>query len=273
MTPSPTPTSRLTNYQLQLSENFRDIKALFLKLESRIETSIQDNTDTINVPRCSLIAPVPEVATRLIRDCIWKFNFKSNDLVKVQANKNKPIWKTDVYFNKSSNKELVLELLAYLGQCSSMKAYTKRIIMRIPTRTFVGDVAKKRRLLRHGSRQMFVAEKPYFNRRRVAYHSNKDAIVSVMGNDCSALIQKAVMSEGESEDEIPRVSDRRMIRTIRPSWKSNEFNQSNALMDSYSLLGLGVNVRQMLLRVFDCVADLAVPERITPPLSQWALRE
>ncbi|KAG2190753.1 hypothetical protein INT47_007246, partial [Mucor saturninus] len=51
------------------------------------------------------------------------------------------------------------------------------------------------------------------------------------------------------------------------------FNQLIELLDSYSLLGLGVNVRQMLPRVFGRVADLAVPEGLSSSLPQWSLRQ
>ncbi|KAG2192666.1 hypothetical protein INT47_009236 [Mucor saturninus] len=204
-------------------------------------------------------------AFRHIRDYLWRPNFRSNNPAMVQANNNRPRWRTEVHFNESPNKELVLELLAYLGPTFINTGLRQRDLWDSVYRNFCRRRRQERaspeaRVAANARARKAGREADHFHRRRMAYLSNKDAIDNAIGNDCSALIQKAAMSEGESEDEFPGVPGWRMIRTVRPGWRSDEFNQLIELLDSYSLLGLGVNVRQMLPRVFGRVADLAVPE-------------
>ncbi|KAG2191853.1 hypothetical protein INT47_002868 [Mucor saturninus] len=212
-----------------------------------------------------------------IRRYLKTQNFRSNNPDLVEANNRKPSWRTDVAFNESPNKELVLEIMAYLQPRFLESGLRYPDLRRYIYTNFNGRRTQEKKSFekraeanarsRRNGRQA-----DHLTRRREAYSNNKAAIDQEMDRDCSNLIQKAAMSEGESDDEGSDASFGRRILTARPSWRSDEFNHFLELVDDYVLAGLGTRHCQMLRRKFGRVDEVAVPEGMVPPPPEWAVR-
>ncbi|OAD65930.1 hypothetical protein PHYBLDRAFT_152957 [Phycomyces blakesleeanus NRRL 1555(-)] len=81
------------------------------------------------------------------------------------------------------------------------------------------------------------------------------------------------MTEGESEDNMPGVSSNCAIRTVHPSWRSDEYNHFLVVVDDFISNHMDFNSGQMLKRSFGRDAVLAVPPRLTSLLPHWAFRD
>ncbi|KAL0084117.1 hypothetical protein F4703DRAFT_1859151 [Phycomyces blakesleeanus] len=112
-----------------------------------------------------------------------------------------------------------------------------------------------------------------FDCHELAYSIYKADIDTLMGKDCEGLINKAAMSEDESKDEIPGVPGNCVLCTVRPFWRSDEYNQFLEHVNKAMLRCLNLNVRQMAKKTFGRDADLAVLSQLKYSLSQWAFRD
>ncbi|OAD78054.1 hypothetical protein PHYBLDRAFT_68440 [Phycomyces blakesleeanus NRRL 1555(-)] len=113
----------------------------------------------------------------------------------------------------------------------------------------------------------------HFDRHELTYHTFKAEINVKVGKSCDGLLQKEAMSEGESEDDMLGVSSNHAICTVRPSWRSDEYNHFLAVVDDFMRNCMDFNSRQMLKRSFGRDAVLAVLPRLTSLLPHWAFRD
>ncbi|OAD78049.1 hypothetical protein PHYBLDRAFT_164929 [Phycomyces blakesleeanus NRRL 1555(-)] len=109
--------------------------------------------------------------------------------------------------------------------------------------------------------------------RVLAYKDNKEAIDLVMLRDCANTLQKAVMSDGESADEMDEDDIKHVIHIVQSGWRSNECNRFIALVDTYAIQAMGSSANQRIRRITTSVSNSAVPYNISPNFPQWALRD
>ncbi|OAD78118.1 hypothetical protein PHYBLDRAFT_164992 [Phycomyces blakesleeanus NRRL 1555(-)] len=221
----------------------------------------------------------------LIQSQLRDPKFRSNDAALIAANDSKSSWNTKIHFNRFPNKKLTLALMAYLKpklaadglRPSKIRSsiYTNcgdsdtRMLDLSHIRTYsywdsvvaiILRCSAERKLLsaldagRSRSRRASQAT-TNFDCRELAYSICKADIDTLMGKDRKGLINKAPISEGELEDEIPGVLGNHVICTVRPSWRSNEYNQFLGYVDVAVLKCLNLNVRQMAKKTFGRDAD------------------
>ncbi|OAD67066.1 hypothetical protein PHYBLDRAFT_163564 [Phycomyces blakesleeanus NRRL 1555(-)] len=214
----------------------------------------------------------------LIRGELKKHNFKSNKPELVAANDSKRSWDVNVDYRLPPNRQLMHDLHAYLAPkvvgTSVRQADISDCIYTnfCGTRRRVKESYEARKKTNSRSRKAG-RETDHFDRRELTYHTFKAEIDMKVGKSCDGLLQKEAMSEGESEDDMPGVSSNRAIRTVRPSWRSDEYNHFLAVVDDFMRNRMDFNSRQMLKRSFGRDAVLAVPPRLTSLLPHWAFRD
>ncbi|OAD76916.1 hypothetical protein PHYBLDRAFT_142422 [Phycomyces blakesleeanus NRRL 1555(-)] len=206
----------------------------------------------------------------LIRGELKKHNFKSNKPELVAANDSKHSWDVNVDYRLLPNRQLMHDLHAYLAPKANISdcIYTNFC----GTRRQVKESYKARKKTNSRSRKAG-QETDHFDRRELTYHTFKAEIDVKVGKSCDGLLQKEAMSEGKSEDDMPGVSSNCAIRTVRPSWRSNEYNHFLAVVNDFMRNRMDFNSRQMLKRPFGIDAVLAVPPRLTSLLPHWAFRD
>ncbi|OAD66890.1 hypothetical protein PHYBLDRAFT_174908 [Phycomyces blakesleeanus NRRL 1555(-)] len=214
----------------------------------------------------------------LIRGELKKHNFKSNKPELVAANDSKRSWDVNVDYRLPPNRQLMHDLHAYLAPkvvgTSVRQADISDCIYTnfCGTRRRVKESYEARKKTNSRSRKAG-RETDHFDRRELTYHTFKAEIDMKVGKSCDGLLQKEAVSEGESEDDMPGVSSNRAIRTVRPSWRSDEYNHFLAVVDDFMRNRMDFNSRQMLKRSFGRDAVLAVPPRLTSLLPHWAFRD
>ncbi|ESO04502.1 hypothetical protein HELRODRAFT_184699, partial [Helobdella robusta] len=185
-----------------------------------------------------------------------KHNFKSNKPELVAANDSKRSWDVNVDYRLPPNRQLMHDLHAYLAPkvvgTSVRQADISDCIYTnfCGTRRRIKESYESRKKTNSRSRRAG-RETDYFDCCELTYHTFKAEIDVKVDKSCDGLLQKEEMSESESKDDIPGVSSNREIRTVRPSWRSDE----------------------MLKRSFGRDAVLAVPPRLTSLLPHWAFRD
>ncbi|OAD67634.1 hypothetical protein PHYBLDRAFT_173965 [Phycomyces blakesleeanus NRRL 1555(-)] len=204
--------------------------------------------------------------------------FRSNNAALIAANDSKSSWNTEIHFNRSPNKELTLALMAYLKpKFAAGRLRPSEIRSSIYT-NFCGRCSAERKspsALDAGRSRSRRASRATtnFDCHELAYSIYKADIDTLMGKDCEGLINKAAMSENESKDEIPGVPGNCVLCTVRPFWRSDEYNQFLEHVNKAMLRCLNLNVRQMAKKTFGRDADLAVPSQLKYSLPQWAFRD
>ncbi|OAD71079.1 hypothetical protein PHYBLDRAFT_148296 [Phycomyces blakesleeanus NRRL 1555(-)] len=123
------------------------------------------------------------------------------------------------------------------------------------------ELPETRRALNTNSRRSG-CETDNYTCRCLAYDVNKADIDLKMGRNCSGLIQKLVMSEGESDDDMSPSQPRNKIR----------LNKFITEVDSFVVKQLGANSHQLLKGVYGRTVESTVPIDLDLALSQWALK-
>ncbi|OAD74325.1 hypothetical protein PHYBLDRAFT_71405 [Phycomyces blakesleeanus NRRL 1555(-)] len=206
----------------------------------------------------------------LIRGELKKHNFKSNKPELVAANDSKCSWDVNIDYRLPPNRQLMHDLHAYLAPKADISdcIYTNFC----GTRRRVKESYEARKKTNSWSRKAG-QETNHFDHCELTYHTFKTEIDMKVGKSCDGLLQKEAMSEGESEDDMPGVSSNRAIRTVHPSWRSDEYNHFLAVVDDFMHNRMDFNSRQMLKRSFGRDAVLAVPPRLTSLLPHWVFRD
>ncbi|KAG2190838.1 hypothetical protein INT47_005588 [Mucor saturninus] len=240
------------------------------------------NSPAIPVAPVALLPVVPTKQTNndvytAIRKYMWKPKFSSRITAEILANNNKPRWNTDVPFNQSPNKELVVRILNYLEPKFESKGMRRSDLHKNLHTNFRSQSSKDKKsssakaAVNTRSRRANRAGESH-SRRLNAYLDNEDAINEMMGKDCANMIIREAMSEGESDVETSESGTKRVIRTVRPGWRSDEFNRLITIVDSHVLDGMGLHSHQFLPRVFKSVSNSAAPNDVVSRLPQWAFR-
>ncbi|OAD77712.1 hypothetical protein PHYBLDRAFT_164604 [Phycomyces blakesleeanus NRRL 1555(-)] len=306
----PTPNRRLapslasTDVQLlqalnAMKEEMKAMKDKITLMDTRIGVVITGNATAINgidalsalpasahvptnVASTSAALPITESSDTnavfgYIHGYMWNPKLKSRDQAEIQANAIKPKWAVDVRFDRSPNRELVKQLLYYLEKKFAGTDMRTRDLRKCIYTNFCSrrrqqrELPETRRALNTNSRRSG-RETDNYTRRRLAYDAYKADIDLKMGRNCSGLIQKSVMSEGESDDDMSPSQPRNEIRVARPSWRSDELNKFITEVDSFVVKQLGANSRQLLKRVYGRTVESTVPIDLDPALPQWALK-
>ncbi|OAD65119.1 hypothetical protein PHYBLDRAFT_171282 [Phycomyces blakesleeanus NRRL 1555(-)] len=213
-----------------------------------------------------------------IHNLMWKPKLSLRTPENILANNLKPRWDTNVAFNKSPNREIAERLLSNLERrfgSSSMRwsDLQKRLHTNFTSRTrrermSDDEIAETNALTRRAARA-----DDNECRRVLAYKDNKKAIDLVMLRDCANTLQKAVMSDGESADEMDEDGIKHVIHIVQPGWRSDECNRFIALVDTYAVQAMGSSANQRIRRITTSVSNSAVPDNISPNFPRWALRD
>ncbi|OAD80864.1 hypothetical protein PHYBLDRAFT_161502 [Phycomyces blakesleeanus NRRL 1555(-)] len=201
-------------------------------------------------------------------NAVFNPKLKSRDQAEIQANAIKPKWAVDVRFDRSLNRELVKQLLYYLEKKFAGTDMRTRNLHKCIYTNFCSRHRQQRELLE--TRQSLNT-----NSRRSGCETDdtyKADIDLKMSQNCSGLIQKLVMSEGESDNDMSPSQPRNEIRVACPSWRSDELNKFITEVDSFVVKQLGANSHQLLKRVYGRTVESAVSIDLDPALPQWALK-
>ncbi|OAD68442.1 hypothetical protein PHYBLDRAFT_173438 [Phycomyces blakesleeanus NRRL 1555(-)] len=233
------------------------------------QTSASVSLDNLSVAASSIVripaGIAPEISCenkgKVFVRYMRRDKFTSNDSTLVSANETKPRWETDVFFNRSPNKEIVANLLGYL-----LPKFVRQGIKTSEFRTMVQAAtnARGRRAAR---------ETEHFNRRVMAYVLNKDVIDALMKRNCSGMMIRSAMSEGESEDEFPGRPCKCIVKVTRPFWRSDDFNNLIFNIDEIVKENLGNNICQLLDRNLTSLSEKPVPNDIALCFPPWTLRD
>ncbi|OAD65481.1 hypothetical protein PHYBLDRAFT_176076 [Phycomyces blakesleeanus NRRL 1555(-)] len=288
----PTPNRRLapslasTDVQLlqalnAMKEEMTAMKDKITLMDTRIGVVITGNATAINgidvlsalpvsahvptsVASTSAALPITESSdtnTVFVRIHSWLY---VEPKAKIQANAIKP-------------KELVKQLLYYLEKKFAGTDLRTRDLRKCMYTNFCSrrcqqrELPETRRALNTNSRRSG-RETDNYTRHHLAYDAYKADIDLKMGQNCSGLIQKSVMSEGKSDDDMSPPQPRNEIRVARPSWRSDKLNKFITEVDSFVVKQLGANSRQLLKRVYGRTVESTVPIDLDPALPQWALK-
>ncbi|KAG2191150.1 hypothetical protein INT47_012156 [Mucor saturninus] len=283
---------------LTISNDVGFLKQAYTTMNGQSGTNVGGNTNTGQPSNAGPVVPVavaPVVSTtgnvlpepkpkdlteviRLIHGYMWTPRFRSNDQAEIEANNRKPRWNTKVFFNDSPNKELVDNLMAFLVQRSRdprlrNSDIREKVHNHFRSRCHLESQTSSKRDAAKAKTRRSSREGDHLKRRGLTYAKNKAAIDAAMGRDCSNLIQKGAMSDGESGDETPGTPGVRIVHVKRPSWRSNEFNHFLEMVDLYARVDLGNNSRQLMERRFHSVVTKPVPDSMLPPPPQWTVRD
>ncbi|OAD67048.1 hypothetical protein PHYBLDRAFT_151991 [Phycomyces blakesleeanus NRRL 1555(-)] len=292
----PTPNCRLapslasTDVQLlqalnAIKEEMKAMKDKITLMDTRIGVVITGNATTINGIDALSALPAPaHVSTSVaftsaalptaessdtnavfgyIYGYMWNPKLKSRDQAEIQVNAIKPKWAVDVRFDRSPNRELVKQLLYYLEKKFAGTDMRTRDLRKCIYTNFCSrhrqqrELPETRRALNTNSRRSG-RETDNYTCRRLAYDAYKADIDLKMGRNCSGLIQKLVMSEGESDNDMS------------PSQPRNEIclNKFITEVDSFVVKQLSANSCQLLKRVYDRTVESTVPTDLDSALPQ-----
>ncbi|OAD65786.1 hypothetical protein PHYBLDRAFT_175748 [Phycomyces blakesleeanus NRRL 1555(-)] len=280
-----------------------NVEQTLTNMNGRIGVLATTSTNTISaidsLARTPLAAPVraeltvaaPVVIsnhepTREESNAVYKPKLSLRTPENILANNLKPRWDTNVAFNKSPNREIAKRLLSNLERrfgSSSMRRsdLQKRLHTNFTSRTHCkrmsdDEIAETNALTQRAARAddmsiMLI----YINEchRVLAYKDNKEAIDLVMLRDCANTLQKAVMSDGESANEIDEDGIKHVIHIVQPGWRSDECNRFIALVDTYAVQAMGSSANQRIRRITTSVSNSAVLDNISPNFPWWALRD
>ncbi|OAD68824.1 hypothetical protein PHYBLDRAFT_149834 [Phycomyces blakesleeanus NRRL 1555(-)] len=162
-----------------------------------------------------------------IYNLMWKSKLSLRTPENILANNLKPRWDTNIAFNKSLNREIAKTLLFNLERRFSSSSMRQ------------SDLRK--RVARADDNEC---------RRVLAYKNNKEGIDLVMLRDCANTLQKAVLSDGESANEMDKDGIKHVIHIAMES-----------------------SANQRICRITTSVSNSAVQNNISSNFTQWALRD
>ncbi|OAD74562.1 hypothetical protein PHYBLDRAFT_144997 [Phycomyces blakesleeanus NRRL 1555(-)] len=196
----------------------------------------------------------------------------------ILANNLKPRWDINVAFNKSLNREIAERLLSNLEHrfgSSSMRwsDLQKRLHTNFTSRTrrermSDDEIAETNALIQRAARA-----DDNECRCVLAYKDNKEAIDLVMLRACANTLQKAVMSDGESANEMDEDGIKHVIHIVQLGWRSDECNCCIALVDTYAVQAMGSSANQRICKITTSVSNSAVPDNISHNFPWWTLRD
>ncbi|OAD72703.1 hypothetical protein PHYBLDRAFT_168966 [Phycomyces blakesleeanus NRRL 1555(-)] len=231
-----------------------------------LDTLIGTSDNALEIAPASAPTSAPTATSSDINQEVYNRLFVSKALSTLSAaNDSKSSWNAEIHFNRSPNKELTLALMAYLKSKFAADGLRPSKIHGSIYTNFCGRRSAEQKLPsaldagRSRSRRASRAT-TNFDCHELAYSICKVDIDILMEKNCEGLINKTAMSESESEDEIPEVSD-------------NHYNQFLGHVDKAMLRCLSLNVRQIVKKTFGRDTDLAVPSQLKRSLPQWAFRD
>ncbi|OAD76924.1 hypothetical protein PHYBLDRAFT_142430 [Phycomyces blakesleeanus NRRL 1555(-)] len=205
-----------------------------------------------------------------IHGYMWNPKLKSRDQAEIQANAIKSKWAVNVRFDRSPNRELVKQLLYYLEKkfagtdmrtCDLHKCIYINFCSRCCQQR---ELLETRRALNTNSRRSGHKTDNY-TCRCLAYDAYKADIYLKMGQNCSGLTQKLVMSEGKSDNDMSPLSQEMRFVLLTQVGELNKFITE---VDSFVVKQLGSNSRQLLKRVYGRTVESTVPIDLDPALPQ-----
>ncbi|KAL0079174.1 hypothetical protein J3Q64DRAFT_1839376 [Phycomyces blakesleeanus] len=179
------------------------------------QTAIHDVASRCNTTSSTELA--------LIRDYVKTQNFTSNNPREIAANDAKPEWVLTSYFMSSDNHGLASAMSAYLQRQPCSAGIAMRVLEGMVKNYFSNQVRESCRSAEFTKRKDTAIRRHQCGvtllcRRGLAYKENKDAINKFMDRvDCVHAIQKATMSDEESDDEDPARD--KTLMTYCPSWR------------------------------------------------------
>ncbi|KAL0091140.1 hypothetical protein F4703DRAFT_1791085 [Phycomyces blakesleeanus] len=205
-------------------------------------------------------------------------NFSSSDQKKVATNATKPGWVLTSYFTGGDNHGLALALTAYLqSQPQSAGILTSHLACMVKNH-FCNQVCESCRTPSSENRKRTASRRHQRGllllcRRSVAYLENKEVIDMVTKrNNCAHVLQKAPMSDDETDDEATRLAGSKCLKAHCPSWRSDELQTLLESLDNYAV----ANGQQRSLKLIPhtrVTCDADVPNDLKVSLVQWTIKD
>ncbi|OAD78133.1 hypothetical protein PHYBLDRAFT_141999 [Phycomyces blakesleeanus NRRL 1555(-)] len=272
-----------------------NVEQTLTNMNGRIGVLATTSTNTISaidsLARAPLAAPVraeltvaaPVVISNHEPTCeesnaVYKPKLSLRTPENILANNLKPRWDTNVPFNKSPDREIAERLLSNL-ECrfgsSSMRwsDLQKRLHTNFTSRTCCERMSDNEIVETNTLTQRAAHADDNKCYHILAYKDNKETIDLVLLRDCANTLQKAVMSDGESANEMDEDGIKHVIHIIQPGWRSDECNRFIALVDTYAVQAMGSSANQRIHRITTSVSNSAVPNNISSNFPRWALRD
>ncbi|OAD73073.1 hypothetical protein PHYBLDRAFT_71593 [Phycomyces blakesleeanus NRRL 1555(-)] len=219
-----------------IKEQISNAEQTLTSMYGRIGALATTSTNTISaidsLARVPLAAPVRvelTIAAPVVISNHESTCEKSNAVYMSTYSQPYPRWDTNVAFNKSPNREIAEQLLSnleYRFGSSSMRwsDLQKRLHTNFTSRTrrerMSDDEIAETNALTQRAARADNNECHYV----LIYKDNKEAIDLLMLRDCANTLQKAVMSDGESADEMDKDGIKHVIYIVQPDWRSNEID-------------------------------------------------
>ncbi|KAL0080841.1 hypothetical protein J3Q64DRAFT_1757785 [Phycomyces blakesleeanus] len=225
----------------------------------------------------------------LIREKIWKKDFRSNDPTEIVENEARRRWNVDERVDHPDNVAVVAYLREYIqpqpqavsfwpGMVVSMVKSNYRYCHR-KAHTLPEQRVDNNRRARIASRM-----KEIHPRRQDIYTRYWRVVDKEMGLTVEedsemaffGAIQKGAMSDGESDtEELFPGFPVRMLKVARPSWRSDEFNKFLGLIDEsmqsdYKAKG---NAKPRMPRFLREEIYVAIPRWLISSLPPWAIKQ
>ncbi|OAD74053.1 hypothetical protein PHYBLDRAFT_64994 [Phycomyces blakesleeanus NRRL 1555(-)] len=187
-------------------------------------------------------------------------------------------WVFTSYFTGGYNHGLALALTAYLrSQPQSAGILTSDLACMVKNH-FCNQVCESCRMPSSANRKRTASRRHQrglllFCQRSMAYLENKEAIDMVTKRDnCAHVLQKAVMSDDETDDEATRSASSKRLKVHRPSWRSDELQMLLESPDDYAV----TKGQQRSLKLIPCTrvtCDADVLNDLKVPLAQWTIKD
>ncbi|OAD65044.1 hypothetical protein PHYBLDRAFT_153849 [Phycomyces blakesleeanus NRRL 1555(-)] len=230
------------------------------------------------------------IVLNLINGRMWARNFRSNDPELVAENESRRRWNTDERIDHPDNVEVINYLRQYIvAQPRTAGFWEDMIVQKIKNNyktcfravnATPEQASSKRRNNRINSHRIEI------HLRRVdTYINNWLAIDTKMGYkpgnpDEMAylhLLEKSVMSDGESEDEdVTPIIRVRVLQVARPSWRSAELNRLIQFIDFLAAENdkkiATPQSKQRMPRYLKAIAVTPVPSHLTAILPVWTIQ-
>ncbi|OAD71947.1 hypothetical protein PHYBLDRAFT_169858 [Phycomyces blakesleeanus NRRL 1555(-)] len=221
----------------------------------------------------------------LIREKIWKKDFRSNDSTEIAGNEARQRWNIDERVDYLNNVVVVAYLQEYIhAQSQTVSFWPGMVVSMIKTHTLPEQRVDNNRRARIASQIKEIITKHIYTCRQDIYTRYWRVIDKEMGLTVKedfkiaffSAIQKGAMSDGKSDTEklFPGFPVR-VLKVARPSWRSNEFNKFLGLIDEsmHSNHKAKGNAKPRMPRFLRGEKNVTVPCWLILSLPPWAIKQ
>ncbi|OAD79368.1 hypothetical protein PHYBLDRAFT_139398 [Phycomyces blakesleeanus NRRL 1555(-)] len=215
------------------------------------------------------------IVLNLINRRMWARNFRSNDSELVAENKSRRRWNTDERIDHPDNVEVINYLRQYIvAQPRTAGFWEDMIVQKIKNnyKTCFRAVNATPEQASSKRRNNHINSRRIEQDTKMGYKpGNPDEMAYLH------LLEKSVMSDGESEDEdVTPIICVQVLQVARPSWRSAELNRLIQFIDFLAAENdkkiATPQSKQRMLRYLKTIAVTPVPGHLTAILPVWTIQ-